>query len=214
MSVITVTPDNQNGGTTMGRFSNRIQWALVVAAGMMGFVMHNALADDTLWRALEDGGKVVLIRHAPVERGADAGDPLLRDPSCRRERNLSETGRRYAALLGQRFKQHKVPLARVLHSPYCRTTDTAHIAFGDARSVSYLSLLEVLGADEAIARTETLSRVIGEFRAEGNLVLVTHEPNIRAVSFELMKHLDALVIAPQGDDYEELGVLRFSASGP
>jgi phosphohistidine phosphatase SixA len=214
MSFITVTTENQNRDTTMGRFSNRIQRALVVAAGMMGIVVDNALADDALWRALEDGGKVVLIRHAPVERGAAAGDPLLRDPSCRKERNLSETGRRYATLLGRRFKQHEVPIAEVLHSPYCRTTDTARIAFGDAQSVSYLSLLEVLDPDEATARTETLARVIGEFRAEGNLVLITHEPNIRAVSFELMKHLDALVIAPQGDDYEELGVLRFSASGP
>lgn len=186
--------------------------AAICTAVLLSFVLPDiANASDQLWEALKKGGKVVLMRHAPVQRGAGKGNSLLRDPTCKRERNLSEQGRRDAGSVGYRFRQHDIPIAKVLHSPFCRTTDTASIAFGKASPVEYLSLLEILEPDVAAKQTETLNQVIGSYAGAGNLVLVTHEPNINAVSFELMKHLDILVIDPKGgDEFEELGVIRFS----
>lgn len=178
---------------------------------LLSAVAQGACASDDLWNALEAGGKVVLMRHAPVESGPENGDPLSRDPSCKNERNLSNQGRLAAEVVGKRFAEHNIPISKVLHSPFCRTADTAHIAFGDATPANYLSLLEILDADDAAQQTEELSRVIGSYSGDGNLVLVTHEPNIRAVSFELMKHLDLLVIKPKADSaFDELGVIRFS----
>lgn len=172
-----------------------------------------ANASDDLWDVLKEGGKVVLIRHAPVERGAENGDPLLRDPSCKSERNLSTEGKRNAALVGARFEEHQVPVSKVLHSPFCRTADTARIAFGEATSADYLSLLEILPPEKASLHTDELSQVIDTYAGDGNLVLVTHEPNISAVAFELLRHLDLLVIDPKGEaEFEELGVIRFSES--
>ena len=56
---------------------------LLSAAGMvllsMSAATHSASGDDELWSELKGGGKVVLMRHAPVERGADRGTPLLRE---------------------------------------------------------------------------------------------------------------------------------------
>jgi len=70
-----------------------------------------------------------------------------------------------------------------------------------------------LSPDEAEGRTQKLNQVIGSYAGDGNLILITHEPNISAVSFELMKHLDFLVIEPKGEgEFEELGVIRFSES--
>ena len=89
-------------------------------------------ASDDLWRALGAGGKVILMRHAPVERGPESGSSLLRDPSCRGERNLSSQGKRDAGVLGSRFRKHQIPVSKVMHSPFCRTTATAQIAFGEA----------------------------------------------------------------------------------
>lgn len=170
-----------------------------------------AYASNDLWAALKAGGKVVLIRHAPVERGAESGDPLLRDPSCSNERKLSKSGKKNAEELGKRFREHDIAVSYVMHSPFCRTTDTAHIAFGKASPAQYLSLLEILDSVTAAKQTDKLNQVIGSYNGAGNLVLVTHEPNIRAVSFELMKHLDVLVLEPVGEgDFEELGVIRFS----
>jgi phosphohistidine phosphatase SixA len=174
---------------------------------------HTASGNDELWSELEGGGKVVLMRHAPVERGADRGNPLLRDPSCKGERNLSSQGQSDAAEVGRRFREHGVPVEEVLHSPFCRTTETAKRAFGTATAVEYLSLLEILSAEEAAQQTERLNRTIGSYAGEGNLILVTHEPNINSVSFETIRHLDFVVLDPAGEaEFEELGVIRFTGS--
>lgn len=172
-------------------------------------ITKNVSANEELWAALKAGGKVVLMRHAPVEQGK--GNSLLRDPSCLKERNLSSEGKRDAKIMGDRFRKRYVPVQEVRHSPFCRTTETAQLSFGDATPADYLSLLEVLSAAEAKQQTAKLNSVISRYEGKGNLILVTHQPNINPFSFELVKYLDLLVIEPKGDgDFEELGIIRFS----
>jgi len=185
-----------------------------IILGAVLFVGHGsaqtAAADEVLWSALEEGGKVVLMRHAPVERGAGKGDPLVRDSSCERERMLSHQGRQDAQTRGRQFADRGIAIDKVLHSPFCRTAETARLAFGEAFPGEFLSLLEILGADEAARRTQALNQVIGAHAGKGNLILVTHEPNINAVSFETVRHLDVVVLGPSGDgEFEELGVIPF-----
>ena len=185
----------------------------VLALGPLGVVTGAAAADEALWTALAEGGKVVLMRHAPVDTGGDAGDPRTRDATCRAERNLSSAGRKAAQQLGQRFRDRAIPVGEVRHSPFCRTADTAELAFGTASPAPYLALLEALPGVEADAQTQALNGTIAGYRGAENLILVTHQPNISAVSFELLQHLDFLVLQPRGDDdYEELGVIRFLTS--
>ena len=182
-----------------------------VAFLLMMLTAHSASASEALWDLLREGGRVVLMRHAPVEKGSGTGNPLVRDPSCKNEKNLSQQGKRDAAAVGRRFSEYTIPVSTVMHSPFCRTTETARIAFGEASPAGYLSLLEILEPGEAAEQTEALNQAIGSYSGDGNLVLVTHEPNIRAVSFELIGHLDFLVAEPMGDgEFEELGVIRFS----
>jgi phosphohistidine phosphatase SixA len=178
-------------------------------AAMIG--THPAQAnDDAVWKKLAEGGKVVLMRHAAVNAGRGQGNSLLRDPSCKQERNLSSDGERAAAEVGKQFRERNVPVSGVRHSPFCRTADTARIAFGQGVPAAYLSLLEILGPEEAAAQTRELSQVIGGYTGAGNLVLITHEPNLNAVSFEMMKPSDFLVLRPLGgSEFEELGVVRW-----
>ena len=177
------------------------------------FSTNYTYANDEMWKKLAEGGKVVLMRHAAVKIGPGKGDSLLRDPSCQKERNLSNEGKHEARIIGERFREHNILISKVCHSPFCRTTDTARIAFGDAAPADFLSLLEILGSDEAVNQTERLNRVIGSYIGEGNLILITHDPNIRAVSFELLEHSDFLVLQPEGgDEFEELGVVRWDDS--
>lgn len=179
----------------------------------LGLLSHigPAAARDELWARLKEGGKVVLMRHAKTVRGKGLGNPLLRDPSCRKERNLSKEGRLDAETVGARFRQRGIPVSEVRHSPFCRTTDTARHAFGNVTPVEYLSLLEILEPDEATQQTRKLTEVIGSYTGAGNLVLVSHEPNIGAVSFEQVSNLDFVVLQPRGgNEYEELGIIRFT----
>ena len=177
--------------------------------GLFGFYSHLVLADEALWSALQEGGKVIVMRHAPVEKGKGKGNSLKRDPSCKSERNLSEEGIKQAKKIGEIFREKNIPVEKVLHSPFCRTTDTAKLAFKNASPSDLLYLLQVLPSDKATEQTEKLSQLIGSFNGKGNLVLITHEPNIRPISFETIKYMDFVVMNPEGEDqYDELGVIR------
>lgn len=181
--------------------------AVLLAAGLLG--MAPARADDALWTRLAEGGKVVLMRHASVVEGRNGGNSLLRDPSCKGERNLSDKGRQEAKAIGERFRARSIPVDAVRHSPYCRTAETAQLAFGSGSEASYLSLLEVLSTEDAAVQTAKLNQIIGSHTGKGNLVLVTHEPNINAVSFEMVKPADFIVLQPKGgSEFEELGIIK------
>ncbi|MDH5785698.1 MAG: hypothetical protein OEZ16_08835 [Chromatiales bacterium] len=167
-------------------------------------------ADESLWRALSEGGKVVLMRHSSLQKGSGSGDSLIRDPSCMQEKNLSGSGRDEAKSVGERFREKSIKVEKVLHSPYCRTSDTSKLSFGVTNPAEVLSLLQVLTPEQQKSRTEELDILIGSYTGEGNMVLVTHEPNIRAVSFEILNYSDLLILNPEGNDaFEELGVIRW-----
>ena len=71
-----------------------IQFTLSLCTAMVltSAIAQSASAKEGLWNVLKEGGKVVLMRHAPVERTPASGNPLLRDPSCINESNLSNQG--------------------------------------------------------------------------------------------------------------------------
>ena len=184
---------------------------VVYGVGIAG--TPTAGANDSAWQKLAEGGKVVLIRHGAVRSGPGQGNSLLRDPTCKRERNLSVEGEAQARRIGEAFRARNIPIAAVHHSPFCRTADTARLAFSGGAPADYLALRENLDAEAAAAQTQALSAVIGSHAGTGNLILVTHEPNINAVSFELMRHADFLVLQPLGgSDFEDVGVVRGDAS--
>jgi phosphohistidine phosphatase SixA len=183
---------------------------LLIASLAMLSDIGPAAASDELWARLKEGGKVVLMRHAKTVKGKGLGNPLFRDPTCKKERNLSNEGKRDAETVGNQFRQRGIPVSEVRHSPFCRTTDTAKHAFGNVAPAEYLSLLEILEPDAATRQTRKLTEVIGSYTGTGNLVLVSHEPNIGAVSFEEVSNLDFVVLQPKGgNEYEELGKIRF-----
>lgn len=164
-------------------------------------------ADDTLWAALKDGGKVVLMRHAAIERTGVSG--LRHVPGdCTQEMNLSRRGRLQAQQIGETFRTRGIPVGDVLASPYCRAQDTARLAFGKAEASEALRLIEALPPDQAERITAQAMKLIGEYKGKGNLVLVTHEPNVTALAFETIETAGMFVLAPKGGvEFDVLGRL-------
>lgn len=166
-------------------------------------ISGTACSNDNLWGALKEGGKVILMRHMPV----DKGNSLVQDPTCKKERNLSDAGKEQAKKLADMFKNKNIPIGDVYTSPYCRTSDTAKLVFSKATEVSFLKLLEVVSESAAIINTKTLVQQIASYKGKKNLVLVTHNPNIAAISFETVPRGSFLVLKPlAGEEYDELGV--------
>ena len=80
--------------------------------------------------ALRDGGHVLYLRHAETpEDGTDQPGSI---GDCSRQRLLTDAGRADARAIGEAVRALGVPVGAVLASPYCRTVETAELAFGRA----------------------------------------------------------------------------------
>lgn len=91
----------------------------------------DALTGAELLTALRQGGFVLYFRHTATDFGqSDEGMTSYAD--CAKQRNLTEQGREQAREIGAAIRQLKIPVGKVLSSPYCRTTETATLAFGRA----------------------------------------------------------------------------------
>lgn len=168
-----------------------------------------ATANEAAWLALKGGGQVVLMRHTTPEQGPGKGDPLQRDATCAKESNLSQRGKEEAARVGNAFKTRSIPPGEVLSSPYCRTQDTARHAFGSVTPTEFLSLSKVLTPAEASRNTAEAMKRIGDYAGAANLVMVTHEPNIAAISFELVEQGAFLILKPRGgSEFDVVGKIR------
>ncbi|HEX6265612.1 MAG TPA: histidine phosphatase family protein [Burkholderiales bacterium] len=138
-----------------------------------------ATASEPLWALLEDGGRVILIRHAVTTPGS--GDPPgMRLDDCGTQRNLSEEGRAHARRIGEEFRRRGIPVERVLSSPWCRCLETARLAFGKAEVSQPLSNL--FGRYENRESQVQQMREIVKQEFKGNLVLVTHGSTILALT--------------------------------
>ena len=67
---------------------------------------------------LEEGGKLIFIRHAYAPGSGDPSNFNLND--CSTQRNLSEEGKIQAKYIGEFFKNNNIKIDRVLSSEWCR----------------------------------------------------------------------------------------------
>ena len=78
---------------------------------------------------------MLVIRHAATDYSKLDEEPVdLAD--CRTQRNLSAQGRSDARGIGRGVRRLKARVGKVLASPFCRTRDTARLAFSRLRSAA------------------------------------------------------------------------------
>lgn len=139
-----------------------------------------AAAGQNLWNELRSGGHVLLIRHAETEPGI--GDPPeFRLGDCSTQRNLSPAGRLQSQRIGERFRGLGIPVDGVLSSRWCRCLDTARLAFGKAIPEPALDSF-FADRNRSDSQTAAIRARIQSFRGPGNLVMVTHQVNITAIT--------------------------------
>ena len=158
-----------------------------------------ARAETDLWGDLRRGGLALLIRHASTLPGL--GDPPgFRLDDCSTQRNLSPQGRDEAARLGERLRRERIPIARVYTSPWCRCRDTANVAFG--KSDDWVPLSSFFDyPDREPEYTERVKKRIGDLarrEPKRNIVMVTHNVNIAALTRESVAPAEIVVVEALG----------------
>ena len=129
--------------------------------------------NKNLMSQLEDGGKLIFIRHAYAPGTGDPNNFNLND--CSSQRNLSNDGRRQAQYIGEFFRENKIKINKVLSSEWCRCKETAKIAFKDFSTNSFLnSFYSSKYSKNKDKQISALNDYIENFKNNDNLILVTH----------------------------------------
>jgi phosphohistidine phosphatase SixA len=139
----------------------------------------NVIDGAELIQALRGGGQVLYFRHGKTDLSTRDADRASLD-NCSTQRILSDEGRQQMTQIGQHFKRLRIPVGSVLASPYCRTLDTARLAFG--KVTAERDLAHTVTADAAVTRlrAQALSKLLATAPAAGtNTVLSGHTGNLQ-----------------------------------
>lgn len=150
-------------------------------------------------------GTIVLFRHALAPGGGDPPNHTLDD--CSTQRNLSDEGRTQARRIGAEFKAQGIEVGAVWSSQWCRTRDTADLAFPGQRvdQPVFNSFFNV--AASASERTQAAQRLLASWRGPGVLVVITHQVNITELTGIVPGSGEGVVVKPTGLGLRVLGRL-------
>ncbi len=168
-----------------------------------------ASATEAGWALLRNGGQVMFLVHA---NAPGSGDPASFDiENCRTQRNLSERGRQQARRIGALIAARAEPVEQVYASRYCRTLQTAQLAFGDGL-VEELGPLDPPPADEAAAQAavQEVVELIRSYSGSGNLVLVTHPETVHALAGVTPREGEAVIVTPSENGLHTIGRIVFN----
>lgn len=152
-------------------------------------------------------GTAVLIRHAQAPGVGDPPGMTLDD--CSTQRNLDDVGRAQARAIGEQFRNRGVAVGRVLSSQWCRTRETARLAFGPGVADAPAFNSAFSRRDDMAAQTAAARALLLDWRGPGVLVVVTHQVNISALTGLPLGSGEALVLRRQGDALRLIGSLAF-----
>ena len=202
--------------------SRSLVGALVAALALTLVAGASAAATPELTRSLRAGGLVVVLRHAATDFSKPDQDPVVVS-DCATQRNLSAQGRADARAIGQGVRRLGLPVGKVFSSAYCRTLETARLAFG--RATVHRALLNTIAAehdDVWRAQIRDARRLFGTKPAAGKLtVLVTHGVVVQETTGQTLEEGEAIVFRPLGNSRfrvvgrvmpREWGTLRRPAS--
>jgi phosphohistidine phosphatase SixA len=156
---------------------------------------------------LREGGYVLYFRHAATDmRQNDAKMTSFED--CPTQRNLTDRGRAEARAIGEAIRALGVPIGKVRASPFCRTVETATLAFGRAEPTSAVRGGPAQPNDPA--RYAALRRLLGEAPTPGtNDVIVSHGNPFYAVAGPpYLAEGEAAVVAPGGEGFRVVARIR------
>lgn len=156
---------------------------------------QHAIPREKLAEALRRGGYVIYFRHTATDFSKSDTDMKSYD-DCANQRLLSNAGREAARNIGKHVRAMGLPVGEVLASPYCRTMETAQLAF---RQVQPRLEIREIGSDDYAGLKRLLSAPV---EAGTNRWIVGHGTPFRTIAGP--PHLsegEAAVIEPEGSGW-------------
>jgi hypothetical protein len=163
----------------------------------------NPIMAKNLLTFLRSGDHVLYFRH--FDTGEDTPDYISASMGqCATQRQLNAKGAMQAIAVRDAFQTLKIPVSKVLSSPFCRAWQSADLAFGGHKVVDGLKLpksptKEFSQALEA-QMAKTLAPLLAELPKSGtNTIIFAHDDNLPAVGAPYPETQgEALLFRPNG----------------
>ncbi|MGE7921273.1 histidine phosphatase family protein [Viridibacillus sp. NPDC093762] len=174
--------------------------------------MNRSLLDS-----LRKGGFIFYARHGEATVGRDL--PNINFQNCLTQRNLSEKGRRQAIYYGEILRFLRIPIKYpVAASPFCRTIETAQLAFGsgnvqvDPFWVEIYSLSDNLLCGDRQRILNGLQSVLESKPEEGRNTIIIAHSFPEGISLGQIPNLGTVIVKPRGigSGYEVVSQLSLS----
>ena len=136
---------------------------------------------EPLQKALsQTSANVVFMRHALAPGFGDPTEFQIND--CSTQRNLNQTGRHQARVIGKYLRDHKIVFDTILSSQWCRCKQTAELLdMGSWEEFTGLNSFFQGHAD----RADTLKKLqhkLGNLPSDTLVLMITHQVVINAVT--------------------------------
>ncbi len=192
---------------------------LVIFSVLM--ISNHAKAKTTAeWRqagieAIQEGGKIILLRHAYAPRTEANGnhDKNYKHMVCSTQRDILSEGIKQSKAIGQWVIDNNIVIDKVIASPTCRTYKTAKYA-GWEYTLNE-NVRNVGDSKKTKKRVNELRKIIANWNGKGNLVIVTHFkminplfPAVKAGNGEMII-TDGTTLGDKDQYFKPIGRIKF-----
>jgi hypothetical protein len=159
-----------------------------------------------LLNQLREGGYVLYLRHTSTDFSQN-DSRMTSFADCSTQRNLTDRGRDEARALGEHVKRLKIPIGEVLASPFCRTMETARLAFGKATASH-----DVRGGPVEASRYEPLKKLLSSPVPRGtNRMISSHgNPFYALAGPPYLAEGEMAVVKPEGERFSVIAKIRLT----
>jgi phosphohistidine phosphatase SixA len=179
--------------------------AAAASLAQTAFPPSHDLPPGQLLEELRGGGRVIFLRHTATDFG-DNDSRMKSYRDCGGQRNLVEKGREDARRIGIAIRALAIPVGRVVASPYCRTIETAELAFG--RSEVATEVRYAKAGESGAERYAPLRELLGTRPAQSNTVVVGHGAPFYALTQLRLAEGEIAVLRPLGHTFEIAGRIK------
>jgi phosphohistidine phosphatase SixA len=166
---------------------NSLAWivsALTLLSSTVGMLIATgtahaqSLSGEALVKALQQGGYIIVMRHASSPREVPDKQTANQD-NVKPERQLDAEGRASATAMGNALRELKIPIGDVLSSPTYRALETVRYARLD-KPQPYTELGDNGQSMQGgtAAQAAWLQKKVTQFPTGTNTIIVTHLPNL------------------------------------
>jgi hypothetical protein len=166
---------------------------------------------------LRGGGLILYARHGEATIGVDL--PNLNFWYCFTQINLSEVGRRQGIYYGEILRNLRIPIRYpVITSPFCRTIQTAQLAFGSENVQIDPFWLEIYRLSGSLSNVEQ-KRILDSFvskleiiQPEGSNVVIIAHSFPKGIGLGEIPNMGMVIVKPKGpgNGYEVIGKLSLT----